>query len=35
MCRVWQALGAHEIIFEVNDMAQFWLKIGLDPKLWW
>ena len=35
MCRVWQALGAHEIIFKVNDMPQFWLKSGLDPKLWW
>ena len=35
MCRVWQALGAHETIFQVNDMPQFWLKSGLDPKLWW
>ena len=35
MCRVWQVLGAHDIVFKVNDMQQFWLKSGLDPKLWW
>ena len=30
-----EALCAHDIIFKLNDTPQFWLKSGLDPKLWW